>query len=79
MGAKVAMTVALRQPTQIANLVVVDNAPIDAALKSDFHNYVKGMWEVERAQVTSQKQADELLKPYAKVWDPGWWWPTVRF
>jgi pimeloyl-ACP methyl ester carboxylesterase len=79
MGAKIAMTVALRQPSLIANLVVVDNAPIDAVLQSDFHSYVKGMKDVERAQVMSQKQADELLKPYAKVRDPGLWWPTVRF
>jgi pimeloyl-ACP methyl ester carboxylesterase len=79
MGAKVAMTVALRQPSLVANLVVVDNAPIDTALQSDFHSYVQGMKDVERAQVVSQKQADELLKPYAKVNDPGrWWWPTVR-
>jgi pimeloyl-ACP methyl ester carboxylesterase len=81
MGAKTAMTLALQQPELIANLIAVDNAPVDAALKSDFHGYVQGMKEVERAQPTKQTEADELLKPYAKVWkqrDQSGEWPTVR-
>jgi hypothetical protein len=80
MGAKTAMTVALQQPDLVANLVSVDNAPVDAELKSDFHNYVQGMKEVERVGVTKQAEADEILKPYAKVWEHqsgGGPWPTV--
>jgi pimeloyl-ACP methyl ester carboxylesterase len=72
MGAKTAMCVALRSPEKVANLIPVDNAPIDAALKSDFNIYVKGMLDVQRAKVKKQSEADELLKPYAKVFWPHW-------
>jgi pimeloyl-ACP methyl ester carboxylesterase len=72
MGAKTAMCVALSSPSKVANLIPVDNAPVDAALKSDFNIYVKGMMDVERAQVKRQSEADEILKPYAKVFWPHW-------
>ncbi|KAI9797543.1 MAG: hypothetical protein M1833_005454 [Piccolia ochrophora] len=64
MGAKTAMSMALRWPERVASLVVVDNAPVDAALKSDFAKYVQGMKRVEQAQVTKQSEADEILKEY---------------
>ncbi|KAI9741861.1 MAG: hypothetical protein M1834_000249 [Cirrosporium novae-zelandiae] len=64
MGAKTAMTVALRHPDLIANLIPVDNAPIDAALKSDFGKYVRGMKKVEEANVSKQKEADAILEEY---------------
>jgi len=67
MGAKTAMCVALQWPDKVANLIPVDNAPVDAELKSDFASFVQGMREVERAQVTKQSQADAILQPYAKV------------
>lgn len=67
MGAKTAMCVALQWPEKVANLIPVDNAPVDAALKSDFGIYVKGMREVERAMCKKQSEADEILKDYAKV------------
>jgi pimeloyl-ACP methyl ester carboxylesterase len=72
MGAKTAMVVALRSPEKVATLIAVDNAPVDAALKSDFGTYIKGMWDVERAKPKRQAEADELLKPYAKVFWPDW-------
>ncbi|KAF2452327.1 Alpha/Beta hydrolase protein [Lineolata rhizophorae] len=87
MGAKAAMTVALRSALpssssyspspssssassedagpSVAALVAIDNAPVDAALKSDFAQYVRGMRLVEDARVTRQKDADALLAPYA--------------
>jgi len=64
MGAKVAMTVALQSPEIIQNIVSVDNAPIDAALQSNFGKYVQGMRKIEEANVTSQKLADEILAEY---------------
>lgn len=67
MGAKTAMCVALQWPDKVANLIPVDNAPVDAALKSDFGSFVKGMREVSKAQVKKQSEADEILKPYAPV------------
>lgn len=67
MGAKTAMCVALTWPGKVANLIPVDNAPVDAALRSDFGTYVQGMREVANRRVTRQSEADEILKPYAKV------------
>lgn len=66
MGAKTIMTVALRNPEQCADIIAVDNAPVDAALASDFPRYVEGMRRVENAKPMSQKQADEILQPFAK-------------
>ncbi|KAF2095177.1 alpha/beta-hydrolase [Rhizodiscina lignyota] len=65
MGAKTALTLALRSPDLVANVVAVDNAPVDAALKSDFGGYVQGMKRVEEAGVKRQSEADDILKDYA--------------
>ncbi|KAI9700461.1 MAG: hypothetical protein M1836_002476 [Candelina mexicana] len=64
MGAKTAMTVALRNPDRIENLISVDNAPLDAALKSDFAKYIKGMQQIEDSQVKTQAEADNILQIY---------------
>ncbi|KAI9687522.1 MAG: hypothetical protein M1822_002132 [Bathelium mastoideum] len=67
MGAKTAMAVALRSPDRVANLIPVDNAPIDATLKSDFGRYIQGMRKIEDASVTSQREADTILKEFEEV------------
>ena len=61
------MTLALRSPKQLKALVPVDNAPVNATLKSDFSKYVQGLQEVERAKVAKQIDADEILRSYEKV------------
>lgn len=66
MGAKTVMAMALQDPSCCANIVAVDNAPVDAALASDFPKYVEGMRKVENAKCTSQRAADEVLSPFAK-------------
>jgi pimeloyl-ACP methyl ester carboxylesterase len=66
MGAKIVMALALRNPSCCANIIPVDNAPVDAALSSDFPKYAEGMQRVEAAAPKSQKQADEILASYAK-------------
>jgi hypothetical protein len=66
MGAKTVMTMALRDPSCCANIIAVDNAPIDAALASDFPKYVEGMRKTEEAKPRSQKEADATMEPYAK-------------
>ena len=66
------MALALRSPSSYSGLVPVDNAPIDAALKSDFDTYVKAMLEIEeknQAAFASQKpfkqaDADAILQKY---------------
>jgi pimeloyl-ACP methyl ester carboxylesterase len=66
MGSKVAMALALRQPNKYAALIPVDNAPVDAALKSDFGKYVTGMKEVEdhSPKLERQSDADKILQKY---------------
>lgn len=58
------MTVALSNPSIVANLIPVDNAPVDAALKSDFGKYVQGMRKIEEARVQKQSEADDILQSY---------------
>jgi len=64
MGAKTAMTLALRYPNIIRDIVSVDNAPIDAALLSGFGKYVQGMKKIEEAGVTKQAEADKILQDF---------------
>ncbi|KAF2128295.1 alpha/beta-hydrolase [Dothidotthia symphoricarpi CBS 119687] len=64
MGAKTIMTLALRDPSRISSIIPVDNAPVDAALPSDFPIYTKGMLAVDVARPGSQKAADAVLAPY---------------
>lgn len=61
------MTLALRSPRQIGALIPVDNAPVDAALKSDFTKYVQGMREIEAAIITKAAEADLILQKYEEV------------
>lgn len=67
MGAKAAMTLALRSPDLVADIVSVDNAPIDAALESNFGKYIQGMRKVEESAITKQAEADSILRDYEEV------------
>lgn len=67
MGAKAVMAVALRKRVKIGNLIPVDNAPVDAALKSDFGKYVVGMRKIEEAGVKSLRDADKILADYEEA------------
>ncbi|PNS15430.1 hypothetical protein CAC42_689 [Sphaceloma murrayae] len=64
MGAKVAMTLCLRRVFPVRNLVSIDNAPVDAALKSDFGTYCRGMKAISSANVRSLSEADKILAAY---------------
>ncbi|KAK6541697.1 hypothetical protein TWF694_007490 [Orbilia ellipsospora] len=64
MGAKVAMSVALRQPSLIQDIIAVDNAPINAQLGRQFANYVQAMSRIESTSVLNTKEADEILQSY---------------
>ena len=61
------MTVALRSPNTVSALIPVDNAPVNAPLKSDFSKYVRGMQKIEAEKVTKQSDADAILKEYEEV------------
>lgn len=62
MGAKTIMTLALRHPDLVKLLVPVDNAPLDAAISSDFGRYVRRMRDIEARGVSKQSDADAMLK-----------------
>lgn len=64
MGAKTAMALALKSPEVVEDIVSVDNAPIDAALLSNFGKYIQGMKRIEAAGVSKQTEADNILKDY---------------
>lgn len=64
MGAKTVMAVALRKKVDIGSIIPVDNAPVDAALKSDFAKYTVGMRRIEESSVKSLKEADTILADY---------------
>lgn len=61
------MTVALRSPSLVTALMPVDNAPVNAPLKSDFDKYVRGMQHIESEKVTKQSDADKILQGYEEV------------
>lgn len=61
------MTVALRSPAHVSGLIPVDNAPVNAPLKSDFSKYVDGMQRIEAANVSKQSDADQILQEYEEV------------
>ena len=65
------MTLGLRSPSLLRALIAVDNAPVDANLKSDFYKYIQGLREIEEKQVNKHAEADEILTEYEKVrWQP---------
>lgn len=61
------MVVALRSSESIGALIPVDNAPVDATLKSDFSKYVQGLRNVEEAKVMKSAEADDILRNYEEV------------
>ena len=60
------MTLALQHPQLVADIVAVDNAPVDAILSGSFPEYVRGMKKVANANVTRQAEADKILQEFEK-------------
>ncbi|KAI1920133.1 hypothetical protein LOZ65_004167 [Ophidiomyces ophidiicola] len=58
------MTLALRNPSLVGGVVSVDNAPVRAPLSRDFAKYIQAMKQIDEAQLTKQKEADEILQHY---------------
>lgn len=63
------MTVAIRSPNLLGALIPVDNAPVDASLKSDFLRYLEGLQDIQNAGVKRQAEADQILSKYEDVRD----------
>lgn len=66
-GAKTSMALALRSPELVADIVAVDNAPVDATLSRDFAEYIRSMKKIQNANITRQAEADAILSEYEKV------------
>lgn len=66
-GAKTAMALALQSPDSVADIVAVDNAPVDALLGSNFSSYIRGMKKVDQSHVTKLAEADKILQEVEKV------------
>lgn len=63
------MTLALRSPNLLSNIVSVDNAPVRVALVGNFARYIEGMEKIDQQSATSQTQADKILQEYEEVDD----------
>ncbi|KAF7544978.1 hypothetical protein G7Z17_g9545 [Cylindrodendrum hubeiense] len=66
MGAKTSMTLALRSPELVTDIVAVDNAPVDATLSRDFAEYIRSMKKIQDANISRQTEADAILSEYEK-------------
>ncbi len=60
MGGKIAMVLALREPSRIASLIVGDIAPI--AYAYDFKDYVEAMRSVDLKGLNNRQDADHALE-----------------
>jgi len=61
MGGKVAMLVALRHPSLVDRLCVVDVSPVDYGAGSEFAAYIKAMQGLDLAALTKRDDADAAL------------------
>ncbi|KAF9026016.1 alpha/beta-hydrolase [Hymenopellis radicata] len=66
MGGKVAMTVALSDPSKLFNLIVVDIAPSKGQMSPEFHLHVRAMREIDELQLKSRKEASYILNEVEK-------------
>jgi hypothetical protein len=65
------MALALKSPDLVANLIAVDNAPVDVMLGKDFATYIRAMKKIQEAGCTRQSEADKLLAEVEPVSIPG--------
>ncbi|KAF7726621.1 hypothetical protein EC973_008585 [Apophysomyces ossiformis] len=64
MGGKAVMAAALREPSHISKLVVVDMPPVSLGLSSYFSAYIAAMKEIEDFKPRKQSEADKILAKY---------------
>ena len=61
------MAMALRQVPHIEKLVVVDSAPVNARMFSEFSTYIDVMKKIEQAGVVKQEKANKIMEDYISV------------
>ncbi|EZF34310.1 hypothetical protein H109_01255 [Trichophyton interdigitale MR816] len=66
MGAKTALTLALRFPSLVSSVIAIDNGPIRLPLTDDFPRYIRGMRHIQSqaTPVSSLSEADALLSQF---------------
>lgn len=69
LGGKVAMMLALRHPTLVRGLVVMDIAPDASSHGYGMAGYVRAMRGLDLSRITDRRSADESLAP--SIADPG--------
>jgi len=62
MGGRLAMNIALRHPSVVSRLVVVDVAPVDYPPFDKFNSYIEIMKALDLTKLNSRKDADDYLK-----------------
>ncbi len=62
MGGKVAMGLALMEPSKVERLVVLDIAPVAYGHTDGFCRYIEGMRDIPLDELKSRREADLLLK-----------------
>ena len=61
------MNFALRYPSAVSRLIVVDVAPVDYPPFDKFNSYIEMMKALDLAKLTSRKDADEYFKSLVPV------------
>ena len=61
------MTLALLQYPQVSQVIVVDTAPVNFRLSSNFSSYIAAMKKVDAADVSKQSFANEILEEDIEV------------
>lgn len=61
------MALALRPHPSISKLIVIDISPAVGAVSPEFASYIKGMEEIEAAEIHTRKEADAILSNYEPV------------
>ncbi|KAG0168806.1 hypothetical protein DFQ28_009628 [Apophysomyces sp. BC1034] len=58
------MAAALRDPSKVSKLLVVDMPPVSLGLSNNFSTYIAAMKEIEDADPQKQSEADKILAKY---------------
>ncbi len=66
-GAKVAMTLCLREPKLPAAMISVDNAPVVLPVGNEFLRYIQGMRDIQNSKIMKRVEADHIMERYEKV------------
>jgi len=67
MGGKTVMAASLLYPERVEKLIVVDAAPALSKSSGEAYTYMKGMENIDMAQMETKKDVENEVKKFAKV------------